>query len=219
MWEVRLQRYIREPFSALSHLLAAVAALVGTAVLLVKTAGGASRQVPMLIYGASLICLFGASGIYHLVRGPEELVMRLRKLDHSAIFLLIAGTYTPTAYLVLDGPWRPVTLITIWVLALAGILYKSFWIGARRWLYTLLYILMGWLGIGLIGQLLGRMPTGAITWLLAGGAVYTAGAVLYAIKWPRLWPAFGFHDLWHVFVIGGAACHYVVHLTYLAGMR
>jgi hemolysin III len=215
--ENALRRALRDPFSALSHLVAATAALAGTVALLVVTEGGPARQLPMLIYGASLAGLFSASAFYHMPHGPATLVARLRKLDHAAIFLLIAGTYTPTSWLFLDGTWRAATLIGVWALALAGILYKVFWIGARRWLYTAMYVLMGWMGLALIGQLQGRLPAGALSWLIAGGVVYTVGAVLYVLKWPRLWPqVFGFHDSWHLFVVAAAGCHYVAHLLYLA---
>jgi hemolysin III len=212
-----VRRYVRDPFSSISHLVAAVAAAIGTVLLVTRTAGGLGRHVPMLIYGVSLVGLFSASALYHMTTGPESRLALLRKLDHSAIFLLIAGTYTPTSYLVLTGLWRPATLIIIWVLAIAGIAYKVFVTGAQRWLSTLLYILMGWLAVGLVGQLDGALPLGAVAWLVLGGLIYTLGAVLYALKWPKLWPnVFGFHDMWHLFVIGGALCHYLVAWIYLA---
>jgi hemolysin III len=212
-----LQQHVRDPFSGLSHLLAAVAAAAGACLLVLKTTGGPDRRWPMLVYGASLVCLFSASALYHSFTGRADRLALLRKLDHGAIFLLIAGSYTPTAALVLTGFWRPATLFTIWALALAGITYKVFAIGARRWLYTLLYLLMGWVSVVLIGQLYRALSPGALAWLVAGGAVYTAGAVLYILKWPRLWPSvFGFHDMWHLFVIGGAFCHYLLALLYLA---
>ena len=212
-----LRAHVRDPFSGLSHLLAAVAAAAGACLLVLKTTGGLERRWPMVIYGLSLVSLFSASALYHTVTGPAGRLALLRKLDHGAIFLLIAGSYSPTAALVLTGFWRPATLIFIWALALAGITYKVFAIGARRWLYTLLYLLMGWVSVVLIGQLYRALPAGALAWLVAGGAVYTAGAVLYILKWPRLWPSvFGFHDLWHLFVIGGAMCHYLLALLYLA---
>ncbi len=214
---VSLLGRLRDPFSGLSHLLAALAAVAGAWLLVLKTAGGIDRRWPMLVYGVSLVCLFSASALYHLVNGPAGRLALLRKLDHGAIFLLIAGSYTPVAALALKSYWRPGTLIVIWTLALAGITYKVFVIGARRWLYTLLYILMGWVSVVLIGQLYRALPTGAMAWLIAGGAVYTAGAVFYILKWPRLWPpVFGFHEMWHLFVIGGALCHYLVALLYLA---
>jgi hemolysin III len=207
----------RDPFSGLSHLAAAALAALGGVVLVARTTGGAERRVPMAIYAASLVLLFGASAAYHLVSGRPELITRLRRLDHSAIFLLIAGTYTPIAWLVLEGPWRWGTLVVIWGLALAGVVTKLFTIGGPRWLYTVLYVLMGWLALALIGQLWHALPRGAMAWMIAGGLVYTAGAVLYILKWPRLWPGvFGFHENWHLFVIGGAACHYVLYLVYLA---
>jgi hemolysin III len=212
-----LARYLREPFSALSHLVAALAALAGAVVLWANTEGGQDRRLPMLIYGACLFLLFLASGLYHTPHGPARLVTWLRKLDHSAIFLLIAGTYTPISSLVLSGAWRNATLIGIWSLAAAGIISKLFWIGQRRWLYTLLYVLMGWLGIALIGELSGRLPPGALAGMIAGGLIYTVGAIFYVLKWPRLRPgSFGFHDSWHLFVVAAAACHYLVHLVYLA---
>ena len=208
---------LREPVNGFTHLFSAILASAGLIILLILGQGNLQKEISLLIYGLSLVLMFTTSAVYHLLDFKPDVMIRLRKMDHTAIYLLIAGTYTPISYLALADPWRLGTLLVIWALALAGIAGKVFLISQRRWLYTLLYVLMGWLGVTLIGQLHGRLPSGALAWLVAGGAVYTLGAILYILKWPRLRPdVFGYHDLWHLLVIGGAACHYVVLLVYLA---
>jgi hemolysin III len=125
------------------------------------------------------------------------------------IFVLIAGSYTPFLLVALTGFWRWGMLIGIWGIAISGIIFKAFWLNAPRWLYTAVYLVMGWLALIVIVPLVRALPTGAIVWLFLGGLSYTVGAVFYALKWPNPVPkVFGFHEIWHIFVMLGSFSHF-----------
>ena len=174
-------------------------------------------MISLVIYGISLVTLFLASGLYHSVLATPRVVQRLRKFDHSAIFLLIAGTYTPICTNLLAGFWKWGLLGIVWGLALAGIGVKIFFLNAPRWVTAGVYILMGWLSIFGIREMLVTMPVGAIIWLAAGGLIYTLGAVVYITKRMDFLPGvFGFHEVWHIFVILGALAHFIMIATYVA---
>jgi hemolysin III len=141
----------------------------------------------------------------------------LRKLDHLAIYLLIAGTYTPICLFYLPGAWRTALLATIWVLAAAGMAVKLFIIKAPRWITAGVYLVMGWLGVVAIGEVLGHAPVGMLLWLLAGGLFFSVGAAIYITKRPDPYPGrFGFHEIWHIFVVLGAFSHFVIMAAYIA---
>lgn len=210
---------LREPFSGLSHLAGGVLAAAGLAALLAAAAaaGSVERGIAFGIYGASLVGLYAASALYHLLPVSEAATARLRKLDHAMIFVLIAGTYTPVCLLALSGLWRWGLLGTVWALALGGVLLKLRRVGVRPWLTVALYLGMGWLSVAALPVLLRALPAGALIWLAAGGLVYSAGAVVYATKRPDLLPGrFGYHELWHLFVIAGSACHFWALARYVA---
>ncbi|WP_047863802.1 PAQR family membrane homeostasis protein TrhA [Rubrobacter aplysinae] len=212
-------REFREPFSGLSHLVGGVLAAVGLVALLAAAvmAGSAERGVAFGVYGASLVGLYAASALYHLLPVSERATARLRKLDHAMIFVLIAGTYTPVCLLALSGPWRWGLLGTVWTLAICGVLMKLRRIGSRSWPTVALYLGLGWLSVAALPKLLEALPVGALVWLAAGGLVYSAGAVIYATKRPDLLPgSFGHHGLWHLFVIAGSACHFWALARYVA---
>ncbi len=163
---------------------------------------------PFIVFGLSMAGLYAASATYHSLNVGERAMLWLRKLDHSAIFLLIAGSYTPLAYFGLNGIWREVVLYVIWGIALSGILLKLLTMRLPRWISTLLYVLMGWLALAFIPQLSRNLPHAAIFWLAVGGLLYTAGAVVYATKrWNPRPGVFGFHEIWHLFVLGGTGAH------------
>jgi len=207
----------REPVNSLTHLITAGVALVGLIVLLVIGWGELGKVISLTIYGLSLVLLFLASGIYHSVKANPRVLVRLRKFDHSAIFLLIAGTYTPVCFNMLEGFWKWGMLGTIWGLALIGIGVKIFFINAPRWVTVLVYIIMGWLCILAIREFLVVLPVGAIIWLVAGGIIFTLGAIVYATKSMDFVPGvFGFHEVWHIFVILGALAHFVMIAYYIA---
>jgi hemolysin III len=211
------KRRLRDPVSGLSHLGAAIASAFGLIALLILGWGEPAKEVSLLIYGLSLIMLFSASATYHLVNAGPGVVGWLRKLDHSAIYLLIAGTYTPICLYFFTGFWRWGVVAVIWALALAGIIVKLFVINAPRWLTVGVYLVMGWLGILGVKQIITTMPPAAIAWLLLGGVLFTVGAVIYSLKKPNPWPGvFGFHEIWHIFVILAALAHYILIAGYIA---
>jgi hemolysin III len=208
---------LREPVNGLTHLITAGVAVIGLFILLVISWGQPGKMISLLIYGVSLILLFLASGIYHSVKANPSAMLKLRKFDHSAIYLLIAGTYTPICFNMLDGFWKWGMLGIVWGLALAGIGVKMFFINAPRWVTASVYIIMGWLCILGIQEILAALPLGAIAWLVSGGIIFTLGAVVYITKTMDFLPGvFGFHEVWHIFVILGALAHYIMIAAYVA---
>ncbi len=206
----------REPVSGLTHMGAAIAAAAGSVILLYLTRGNMAKFVSLSIYGISLILMFTASAVYHLVKAGPRLVLFLRKLDHSAIYLVIAGTYTPICLIFMTGFWRIGMLVIIWSLALVGIGVKLFVINAPRWLTAGVYLLMGWLSLAAVGEIVSSVPAGAIFWLVLGGLFYTVGAIIYVLKKPDFYPGvFGFHEVWHIFVILGAFSHFVIMAAFV----
>jgi hemolysin III len=200
---------IREPFNSLSHLGGAITAVIGSVALIVNSWTSLTELFSVVIYGLSLISMFLASAIYHRAKVSPASLQILRKLDHSAIFLLIAGTYTPFCVIAFTGFFHWGLLALIWAIALAGILVKVFWIGAPRWMNAGIYVLMGWLCIIAVPQMGSVLPQGAITWLVIGGLTYTFGALVYATKLFNFVPGrFGFHEVWHIFVLLGALAHF-----------
>lgn len=206
---------LRDPFSGLSHLTGMILAAVGWLVLVMMS--DTSRQViAVSIYGSSLIMLYLASSMYHLLPVSSRAVQRLRMFDHLMIYVLIAGTYTPICLLALSGYWGVSMLSTIWGLALIGMATQGLWFQAPRWLSTLIYILMGWLVVVAFVPLYRALPLAAILWLLGGGLLYSLGAVIYAVKKPNFhcsW--FGFHEIFHLFVLAGSFCHYWMIARYV----
>jgi len=173
---------LREPVNGLTHLGGAVAAFFGQIALLAVSWDVTTKIVSSLVYGVSLILLFSASAAYHMARVRPKIQEVLHRLDHSAIFLLIAGTYTPFCMLAFTGFWRWGLLSIVWACAFIGIMLKVFVPGMPRWLHTAPYIAMGWLGVIAAGQLFRDLSTWVIVWILVGGVIYTVGAVIYATK-------------------------------------
>jgi hemolysin III len=203
--------------NGLTHLGAALVASIGLVALAYIAKDNPTNLASLSTYGLSLVLMFSASATYHLVNAGPSVTLFLRKLDHSAIYLLIAGTYTPICLHYFTGFWRFGFLTVIWSLALLGIAVKLVVIRAPRWLTAGLYLLMGWLSVAAVGEALSRVPPGALTWLLVGGLCFTGGAVVYILKKPNLFPGvFGFHEIWHIFVILGAFSHLALMLAYIA---
>jgi hemolysin III len=211
-----LQKF-REPVNGLTHFVAAAAAFIGTIVLVWVARDDSAKLASLLLYGITLVLMFSSSAIYHMTETGPKATLFMRKLDHSAIYLLIAGTYTPICLHYFTGFWRLGLLTVIWSLGLIGIAVKLFVINAPRRLTAGVYLLMGWLAIAGVGEILSQMPAGAILWLLAGGLFFTVGAVVYMLKKPDPFPGvFGFHEIWHILVILGAYSHFALMLLYVA---
>ncbi|MEO7217826.1 MAG: hemolysin III family protein [Gemmatimonadaceae bacterium] len=215
----RYRLFVREPVNALTHLAGALAAAVGTVILLVNGAVNDSpRQiVAFAIFGASLVLLYATSGIYHSLNVSDRSLAILRRLDHMMIYVLIAGTYTPLCLVLLRGRLGIILLVAVWTIAAVGIVQKFVWMTAPRWFSTVLYLGMGWAAIFVVKPILNAVPAGFLIWILLGGIFYTIGAVVYATKRPDPAPnVFGFHEIWHLFVMAGSFSHYWAVFTYIA---
>jgi hemolysin III len=212
-----MPKQLREPVNGLMHLGAAIAAAIGAAVMLFIGREDVSKLVSLSVYGSSLVLMFSASATYHLVNAKTEVEKFLRKLDHSSIYLLIAGTYTPLCLTFFDGFWRWGLLAIIWGMAVIGIGVKLFVINAPRWVTAGIYMLMGWLSMSAINEMLATMPLAVLVLMLAGGIWFSVGAIIYVAKRPNFFPGvFGFHELWHVFVILGCASHFIAIAVFVA---
>jgi hemolysin III len=204
---------LREPVNSLTHWAGAILALIGLIALLIVGRSTPAKIISLTVYGLSLIAMFSASATYHMVQVKDKVLEIFRKVDHAAIFFLIAGTYTPFCVNAFSGFWKWGMLSIIWSLALIGILVKVFYIRAPRWLNAGIYLLMGWLCVGASGQLLATLPAWVLIWLIIGGVIYTLGAVVYITKIFNFKPGvFGFHEMWHIFVLLAAAAHFVAVL-------
>jgi hemolysin III len=205
--------YHGERLNSYSHLLGALAAAAGLVVLVVLAAerGDPWRIVSFSIYGASLLLLYLFSALYHSLRGRAKSI--LQKFDHHAIYLLIAGTYTPFTLVTLRGAWGWSLFGAVWGLAALGIVVDSLHgRGARRILPVVIYVVMGWLALIALKPLVAALPRAGFAWLLAGGLFYTVGIVFYVLD-ARLRHA---HGIWHLFVLAGSICHYLAILLYVA---
>ena len=203
----------REPMNALTHLIGAVLSVFGIIAMVVLIIAEDNvtplTLISVLEFKESLICLNGTSFTYHASQGDQEKILLLKKLDHAMIFILIAGTYTPFCLLCLTGTMRTAMMVAIWGVALIGIILKVAWINMPRWLGTGLYIFLGWFALFVLGPLYQALPLPGFMLLLGGGVMYTIGGVIYAIKKPNFGKNFGFHELFHIFVILGSFCHFI----------
>ena len=204
--------YHGEKFNSISHLVGAGLAVVGTALLLVLAArlGDPWKIVSFSVYGAMLVTLYAVSTLYHSLRGRSKGLWR--KLDHCAIYLLIAGSYTPFALVSLRGAWGWSLLGIVWGLATLGIVQEVWLAKGARVLSLVIYVLMGWLALVAVSPLLTALTPRGFSWLAAGGACYTVGMVFYAID-EKLRHG---HGVWHLFVMGGSTCHFFTVLLYVA---
>jgi hemolysin III len=211
---------IREPFNGLSHMAGVLLSIAGLLFLVALSAGKPWHLTGFVIYGTSLIVLYLASTLYHSMPAAPGREERLLVFDQVAIYLLIAGTYTPLCLVPLRGPWGWSLLGVVWGIAAVGIALRIAWKEEPEWVPVVLYLVMGWLCLAALRPLAAALPAAALHWLFAGGLVYTVGAVVFASQRPRLWPGrFSSHELWHLFVLGGSACHFVVMLRFIAPMR
>ena len=199
----------REPFSGFSHLFGLALAVAGCAWLVTNRGSDSRMNAAVCIYGASLIALYAASSAYHLVVAGERATRALRALDHLAIFFVVAGTCTPVFCRAFEGTTRTIMLGAIWSAALVGVVLRAAWRRAPRALYTALYVAMGWMVVLRWPELRRTVPTAALVLVVAGGVTYTLGAAVYALRRPNPFPrVFGFHEIWHLFVLGGSGLHF-----------
>ena len=207
---------LRPRLRGVSHQYAFFVSLVLGAVL-VAVADGASRRVAAAVFAVALATMFGVSALYHRVTWQPRARRWMRRLDHAAIYLLIAGTYTPFALLAFQGAWRWTILPIAWVGALAAIVLKLAWTDAPKWLSVVIAVALGWVGVVALPQLWSHTGPSGVALLGLGGVLYTAGAVIYARGRPDPVPTvFGYHELFHALVIAAAACQYTAVALFLA---
>lgn len=210
---------IKDPISAISHLVGAVLSIPVTIAMIkvaVNDGAGTVDIVSLVIFGLSLFLLYTASTVYHTVDGTEETNLMLKKIDHMMIYVLIAGTYTPICLTLLRHDGGLVIFFIVWGVAILGMIVKLFWINAPRWLSTLLYVGLGWASALLIYPLYKATSAEAVALLVLGGISYTIGAVIYATKRPKINNKyFGFHEIFHCFVLLGSAFHIAFVFIYV----
>lgn len=206
-----MRRYFREPISGLTHLIGALLSIAA----LWKLISMASHScniwyiVSFVIFGISLILLYSSSAVYHLVKSSPRIIQNLRRLDHAMIYVLIAGSYTPFCLGPLRGTMGFYFLAATWLIAFLGILFSIFYIKAPRWIAASLYLGMGWAAAVIIKPLWHTLSHGALIWLVIGGFFYSLGSLIYIFKWPNPFPGiFGFHEIWHIFVLAGSLSHF-----------
>ena len=215
-----IEEHVKDPGSAITHFIGMLMAIFAAIPLLIKAAlePGRIYLVSIAVYAASLILLYAASTTYHTFNISKKVNTILKKIDHMMISVLIAGSYTPICLLVLGGRMGWILLAIVWGFAIAGILIKAFWVFCPKWVSSVLYIGMGWTCVLAFTQLLNSLSPAAFGWLLAGGIIYTVGGVIYALKLPifnRKHKNFGSHEIFHLFVMGGSLCHFVVMYAFV----
>ena len=208
---------MQNPVRGFLHGTAAIASIVGGVVLWLDCSGDRFRQMALLVFAVSLVGLYTVSSLYHSVPWRRVWKERMQRLDHSMIYILIAGSYTPIAGIVLDGWMRWAALGTAWGIALLGILQKVFLPTIGDWFSITLQTAQGWIALPLLVPLAHRLPFPALLLTISGGILYTAGMVFMVTERPRLWPrVFSHHEVFHVCVVAGSAAHYAMTLLYIA---
>jgi hemolysin III len=183
---------------------------VAAGIVLVVLSDGTRQTVANAVYAASAALLFGISALYHRGTWSPAAEKRLKRLDHSNIFLIIAGTYTPFSVILLDGRGGTTLLWIVWAAALGGIAFRVLWVGAPRWLYTPVYIGLGWVAVFYLGDIMSTGGAAVVSLLAVGGVLYSAGGVVYALKRPNPSPRwFGFHEVFHAMTLGAYVVHYI----------
>lgn len=210
---------MKEPVNTWTHLIPFMAAIIGLVFLIIICKDNISKLVTMTIYGLSMIVLYGASSVYHWVRTTPQRELLLKRLDHIAIYFLIAGSYTPVFYYGLEGAWRWAMLSAVWTLAIVGMALKIWFIHAPRYVSATFYVSLGWIALVPFLQLIKHLPIGAIILMAVGGVVYTMGAVIYATKIFDFFPKrFGFHEIFHLFIATGSILHFIMIFIYIVPM-
>ncbi|AQS56785.1 PAQR family membrane homeostasis protein TrhA [Novibacillus thermophilus] len=211
---------MKEPVNTWTHFVTFIAAIVGLVFLITLTRENMTKLVTMTIYGVSIIVLYGASSLYHWIKTTPRKEYILRKIDHVAIYVFIAGSYTPVFYYGLEGSWRWTMLSAVWVLAFVGIVIKLAFVQTPRLISTAFYVTLGWIAVVPFVQLVDNLPLGAIVLMMAGGIAYTIGAVIYATKSFDFYPnRFGFHEIFHLFVMAGSILHFIMMVAFIVPLR
>lgn len=209
---------MREPINTITHFIGIFLGIIGLIVMIVNAVIKQSSVylVGGIVFGLSMILLYSASTIYHWYNGKASAILKLRKLDHAMIFVLIAGTYTPICLTALKGTLGTILLILVWSLAIIGTVSKVMFINMPRWLSAGMYLFLGWLSIFFIVPLFHALPTGGFVWLVTGGVLYTVGSLFYASKSEKIKIAgFGFHEIFHLFILAGSASHFILINQYI----
>ncbi len=216
----RHSRHLKDPGSAITHFIGMLMAIFAAVPLLIKAAREPDHiyLISLSIYALSLILLYAASTTYHTFDLSERANTILKKIDHMMIFVLIAGSYTPICLITLNGRTGTILLALVWGIAIVGIILKAFWVFCPKWVSSVLYIGMGWTCVLAFTQILNALSPAAFGWLLAGGIIYTIGGVIYALKLPifnNRHKNFGSHEIFHLFVMGGSMCHFIVMYAFV----
>lgn len=207
---------MQNPVRGFLHGAAALASVVGLIVLAVKTSSDGVRMITMVVFGISLVGLYTTSSLYHSIPWRDKWESRLQRLDHSMILVLVAGSWTPIAVNVLDGNLRIVTMGVVWGLAAIGVVQKIFFPQVGTWFSVTLATVMGWFAVVPLPEIVQRLSRGAIVLLLVGGLLYTIGMVIYATRWPKLFPrVFSSHEVFHVLVVAGSVTHFAMIHNYV----
>lgn len=214
-----MNQYVREPINGFTHLFGAILAFIGLVAMIIKAVSEGYSVLGLTavtIFGVSMILLYSASATYHLVIARDKVIAWLRRIDHSMIFVLIAGTYTPFCLITLNNTLGWVLFFVINGLALAGVIFKLTWFNSPRWLSTSIYLLMGWLVIFFTGELAPGLGTGGMVYLVLGGVAYTIGALIYGFK-PKFLQLknWGFHEIFHIFIMLGSLFHFICVYWYV----
>ncbi|MCA1038286.1 hemolysin III family protein [Bacillus infantis] len=214
-----MNSYIREPINGLTHLAGAILSFIGLLAMVIKASMVTSSAVAIassIAFGVSMILLYSASATYHMVIAKDRVIAFLRRLDHSMIFVLIAGSYTPFCLVSLNGTTGWVIFSIVTLVAVCGVIFKMVWFNCPRWLSTVLYIAMGWIIVLAFSPLSDAMSFHGVFLLLLGGIFYTVGGIIYAVK-PRFleFKHMGFHEIFHVFIMMGSMAHFLSVYLYV----
>ncbi|MDE5872776.1 MAG: hemolysin III family protein [Lachnospiraceae bacterium] len=208
---------LKDPGSAITHFVGMMMAVFATAPLVIRAcSGGTDETLSCLVFMVSMILLYGASTMYHSFDMGERKNKILKKFDHAMIFVLIAGSYTPVCLLVIGGKTGIILLSLVWMVGILGIIFKLCWVTCPKWLSSVMYITMGWMCVMAFTPIMNNMATSEFVWLLTGGIIYTIGGIIYAIRTPRVKAYnerhryFGTHEIFHVCVMIGSLCHFVM---------
>ena len=212
---------LKDPGSAITHGIAFLLAAAGAAPLLIRSSVWSDHihVLALSIFILTMMLLYAASTLYHSVDSTDKVNRRLKKLDHMMIFVMIAGSYTPVCLIVLHGKIGYALCALVWATAILGIVFKGFWVTCPKWVSSVLYIGMGWLCVLAFVPIIHALPNAGFGWLLAGGIIYTAGGIIYALKLPIFNSRhryFGSHEIFHLFVMGGSLCHYMMMYQFVA---